>query len=78
MAFGIGLYSLHRDEIIGVQKAAWEERIKNQNSKVVFKSYKRGVEELSIDNRAPLSYDGDGIVEEEIDNLIYELEEEYY
>jgi len=76
MAFGIGLYALHRDEIIGIQKAAWEERIKNQNSRVIFKSFKV-IEELAVDRKASLFYDEDTLEEQEIDNLIYELEEEY-
>lgn len=32
MALGMALYSLHRDEILGLQKAAWNERIANENS----------------------------------------------
>lgn len=47
MAFGIGLYALHRDSILGLQKAPWEERIKNQSSITKFKSYR--VDPLAVD-----------------------------
>lgn len=40
MALGIGLFALHRDSILGLSKAPWEERIKNINSIVVYKSFK--------------------------------------
>lgn len=64
MAFGIGLYALHRDEILGLQKAAWEERVKKTNSIVIFKEFKPDA--YAFDDRTPVTYN------EELDDFIYD------
>lgn len=72
LATGICLYALHRDELIGLQSKAWEERIKNENSTVTLATFD---EQKYLDNGESNKYDfdyfGDG------DNPII-LEEEYY
>lgn len=75
MAFGIGLYALHRDSILGLQKAPWEERIKNQNSIVRLKSYK--IDPLAVDAEVQ-RWEDMIAVDDEIDILISEDYEEGY
>jgi hypothetical protein len=70
MAFGICLYALHRDEILGLQKAAWEERVKNENSKVFLKSFQPDNYSSDFDNFN--SYERDYLLEqfdEELDEV---------
>lgn len=75
MAFGIGLYALHRDSIIGLQKAPWEERIKNQNSIVVFKSF--GKDPLTTDVDDKNLWDNIGQVDLELDEEMMVSDEGY-
>src|SRR6266851_1814296 len=65
IASGICLYSLHRNEILGYEKAAWESRIANENSKVEFKTfvppnfesaYRESIEDAIFSNQL-LGYD---------------------
>lgn len=78
MSFGMCLYGLHRNEILGLEKAAWQERLNNENSVVVLQSY--GGNPLDIIEReedSSLVYN-DEESEWEIDNLLNEVEEAYY
>lgn len=74
MAFGIGLYALHRDSILGLQKAPWEERIKNTNSIVIFKSFKADPLTLDEPNSEWIQ---DILIEQEIDELVSASNEGY-
>lgn len=40
MATGICLCAIHRDEFLGMQTKAWEERIRNENSSATFATFK--------------------------------------
>lgn len=48
MATGIAICAIHRDEFLGMQTKAWEERQRNENSSVTFASFKEPVFDLDI------------------------------
>lgn len=76
MATGICLYSLHRDEIAGYEKASWEERRRTENSKFEMQTFSGyGFEKLTnygLDDDAILASVNQ---EEHIDNLQRKLED---
>ncbi len=65
MAFAICLYALHRDSILGLEKAAWEERTRNENSKVQLKSYR--LEPYMTDEKSEIVYNSDEDIEGEME-----------
>lgn len=77
MAMGMILYSLHRDEFIGLQTKAWEERARNESNIIVLAEYKEQTYEL--DNELNYHYnedrDSDWITAD--DNLIYSDDYDY-
>lgn len=81
MAFGIGLYALHRDEILGFTKKSWEERIRNENSIIVLKKFRQDA--LAVDDASQSitrmlieSEEEFEILEDEISQMLAGLEEE--
>lgn len=66
MASGMVLYSLHRNEIAGREQAAWQQRIKNENSKVILKECKNPSYET---DEGSIIFESE-YIEEEIDELI--------
>jgi len=66
MAIGICLYALHRNEFIGLQTRAWEERIKNENSKVTFASFRESNYELDTELNSRFRGDDNDWYREEI------------
>lgn len=71
MASGICMYALHRDGIAGYQKAAWEERIKNENSKVEIKTFSRYDFEIA-DFNSPKNENE--MIDDELMSSIYDSE----
>lgn len=67
IAMAILLYCLHRNEIMGLEKATWEMRIANESSIVELKSFE-GFDYDKLDNDEGLVYDP--FSDEEEDNLI--------
>lgn len=72
MAMGMVLYSLHRDEFIGLQTKAWEERARNESSIIILGEY--NPEKYEVDSELNYRYnesddDSDWVVSD--DNLIY-------
>lgn len=73
MAFGILMYALHRDEILGLEQAAWQQRRKTENSIVILKEWQGDpLDKIDIDNPERLMYIGDEY-EDEIEALYNQI-----
>lgn len=75
MSFGMALYALHRNEILGLEQAAWKQRIANENSTVILKSYRgSSLDIIDIDNEGQNGYYEGGLeAEMDLDNLMTDI-----
>lgn len=71
MAFAILMYALHRDEIIGLEQAAWQQRVKTENSVVILKEWQGSeLDKIDVDNPKNLLYLDEDEWDESVDNLL--------
>lgn len=57
MAFGMCLYGLHRNEIMGLEQASWQKRLADQNAIITMKSFKGDfLDRIDLDNETESVY----------------------